>query len=243
MTCQYLRHIDLPAVYQELENYSYGLGAPTLANIHPEIAQTLAFHLELRAIAVIEYLYGPRPTWQELRPIDVAAEVSDYIERDIEELADWWGMPPPASEELPDDKWFEQFQVFTVAAVNKAPTNYFELQALLICLLDCVCWLHGRGDIDGLMTVLARVEEAASALAHVGAQGETAKRLAHLGGKKRHEPGNQRKAVVLAEWDATGNEYKGYSDFARIIIRRDNLKETFRTVTGWISDHEKEKRA
>ena len=55
----------------------------------------------------------------------------------------------------------------------------------------------------------------------------------------RHMPTNQQKAAALAEWDTTSGDYKSRADFARIIGKRDRIKE--RTLYEWIAAHEKSK--
>lgn len=237
MICRYLRHIDLVAVYQGLDSYNFGLGTPSLANIHHAVSEALAYLLEQRAAAAIEFLYDGGVTWHELSPQDVAAEVSDLIERDIEELADWCDIPPPVSEGLQDAEWFEQFQVFTAVAVDKGPADYFELQALLICLHDCACWLYNRKDIEGLMTVLARIEEAASGFAYVTAQNTAPSRQARLAANKRHEPTNDARKQALKEWEDSGALYSSKRAFARHNHKKYGVMQV--TVERWITRHQK----
>lgn len=55
----------------------------------------------------------------------------------------------------------------------------------------------------------------------------------------RHESNRVKRRAVLAEWDATANEYESRSDFARIISQRDKLK--YRTVREWTVEHDKTK--
>ena len=113
----------------------------------------------------MESFYSERSQWINLNPIDIAAEVSDYIETDIESLADQYNLIPPICTELSDAEWIEQFQSLAAVAVLGGKAGYFELQALMLCLYDCACWLYERRDIDELMEVLARVEEVAGQLA------------------------------------------------------------------------------
>lgn len=238
MICRYLRHIDLASAYEQLDSYDLGYGGTTtLANIHPAVAQTVAMHLEDRAISAIELLYDDRITWTELLPADLAAEVSDYIERDIEALADWCDILPPVCAELPDAEWLEQFQIFTAVAIDKGPPDYFELQALLICLYDCACWLYSLGNIEGLMQILARIEETASGLAYVAAQNATPSRQARAAAKKRHEPTNHERERALAEWDERGANYSSKRAFARLHHKEYGVLQI--TVERWITKHQK----
>lgn len=238
MICTYLRHIDLASAYEQLDSYNLGYGrTTTLANIHPAVAPAVAIHLEDRAISATELLYGDRITWTEMPPADLAAEVSDYIERDIEALADWCEILPPACEELPDAEWLEQFQVFAALAIDKGPSDYLELQALLICLYDCACWLYSLGNIEGLMQMLAQIEETAGGLAYVAAQNATPSRQARAAAKKRHEPTNRERERALAEWDERGANYSSKRAFARLHHKEYGVLQI--TVERWIAEHQK----
>lgn len=57
------------------------------------------------------------------------------------------------------------------------------------------------------------------------------------GGKARHAGTASLKAKLLAEWDDTHDHYKGQADFARIVSKREGMKE--RTLYEWISKHRK----
>lgn len=56
---------------------------------------------------------------------------------------------------------------------------------------------------------------------------------------ERHRPMNEKKQSVLAEWDATRDEYNSRADFARIVGDLRGIKE--RTLYEWIAVHEKTK--
>lgn len=72
---------------------------------------------------------------------------------------------------------------------------------------------------------------------------EFRERILSAGGKKaaraRHEDSNLKKTKLLAEWDATGNQYDSRADFSRIIGSIHGVKE--RTLLSWIAVHEKKK--
>ena len=237
MICSYLRHIDLADVYRDLDSYATGLTDEPLANIQPAICSQVAMLLEMRANSTMSIFYSERSEWEELSPIDVAAEVSDYIERDIEALADRYDLPPPFCAGLSDAEWFEQFQHFAAMAVGGGQADYFGLQALLVCLYDCACWLYERKDIDGLMIVLAGVEEAATELAHIEARGSIPSRQAKAAAKKRHEVTNNQRALALANWDENGAKYSSKTAFAELNHKQYDVKPV--TLFRWITQHQK----
>lgn len=236
MICSYLRHIDLAAVYRELDSYAIGLTDEPLANIHPAISSQVAMLLEMRANSTMEIFYSERSEWEKLSPIDVAAEVSDYIERDIETLADRYDLPPPFCAELSDAEWFEQFQHFAAMAVGGGQADYFELQALLICLYDCACWIYERKDIDGLMIVLAGVEEVATELAHIKARGSIPSRQAKAAANKRHEETNKQRTLALADWDENSGTYSSKTAFSDLNHKKYGVKSI--TLLRWITKHQ-----
>lgn len=237
MICSYLRHIDLAAVYRELDSYAIGLTDEPLANIHPAISSQVAILLEMRANSTMAIFYSERSEWEKLSPIHVAAEVSDYIERDIEALADRWGLPPPFRNELPDAEWLEQFQHFAAMAVGVGQADYFELQALLVCLYDCACWIYERKDIDGLMIVLAGVEEVATELAHIEARGYMPIMRAKAAANKRHEETNNQRSLALANWDENGAKYSSKTAFSELNHKQYDVKPV--TLLRWITQHQK----
>ncbi len=236
MICRYLRHIDLIAAYQELNSYNLGHGAYALANIHHDLSVTVAIQLESRAVSTIELLYGSLDAWRDPHPADVAAEVSDYIERDMEELADRCGIPLPACEELTDDEWLEQFQAFAAVAVCGGTADYFELQALLLCLYDCACWLHGRGDIEGLMSILPMIEEAAAGIARALEEDAAPSRQARNAAKKRHAESNRQRELAIADWLKNGATYSSKSAFSRLKCKEYDVLPT--TLLRWITAHQ-----
>lgn len=73
---------------------------------------------------------------------------------------------------------------------------------------------------------------------------EAAKTALSAAGRKsanaRHAVTNELKARLLEEWDAQKHEYKNRADFARIVSRREKMKE--RTLYEWIAQHERNKR-
>ena len=150
MLCYYLRHIDLLAVYEQLPTYDF-LDDLALANIPQSISSRLAMHFDERAESSLEHLYGRPVTWQDFAHIDVAAEVGDYIERDIEALEEICLVKAPkTSSRLATEKWLVKFNAFISGVLGTSGiSDYYLIQALLIYQYDCLCWLYDRGDFAG----------------------------------------------------------------------------------------------
>lgn len=74
---------------------------------------------------------------------------------------------------------------------------------------------------------------------HINAYTTRRSRQAADAAKEKSRKSTEAKAAVLVEWDRDGNEYKSRADFARIVSRRDGLKE--RTVYDWVTDHLRDK--
>lgn len=55
--------------------------------------------------------------------------------------------------------------------------------------------------------------------------------------KVRHSATAEKKARLLAEWDATGGEYESRADFARIVSQREGM--LYRTLYDWIAVHDR----
>lgn len=237
MICSYLRHIDITAVYRDIFSFDTDFADGPLPNIHPAIYPQAAILFELRADSTMESFYSERSQWINLNPIFIAAEVSDYIEADIESLAGQYNMIPPSYTELSDDEWLEQFQSFAAVAVGGGKADYFELQALMLCLYDCACWLYERRDIDELMGVIARVEEVAGQLAHIEALDSMPSRQARGAALKRHEETNNQRGLALANWDENGAKYSSKTAFSERNHKLYDVKPV--TLLRWITQHQK----
>ena len=73
-----LRHINLQAVYEQLDEYDPFQGPEScLANIPRQLSQTLSYQLDEIAGAVFDDLL--ESPWQDSHPRDVAAEVEEFI--------------------------------------------------------------------------------------------------------------------------------------------------------------------
>jgi hypothetical protein len=251
MLCEYLRHIDLHAVFERLPNYEPGLLKPSLANIPPQLCDTLARYLEELAEIARESFEGT-PDWRHWEPVDIAAEVGDLIESELERIA--WGTTwpaPLAAVELTHGGALESFLCFATEANSnegEANSNEEKDDLALVCLLvyqyDALCSLFSSGHMDDALAVLESIAETRETLAHcqaLGARDYLRSREARERAVKRHKETNTLRASILKEWEANHGEYEGFSDFARIIIKRDGLKVKERTVTKWLSDFHREK--
>ena len=61
------------------------------------------------------------------------------------------------------------------------------------------------------------------------------------GATAKNAPTKALKELFLNEWRLTGQEYKGISDFARIISARDGIQLDQRTLRKWISEDNKQR--
>lgn len=235
MICSYLHHIDITAVYREI--YQTHCAHERFSNIHPAIYEQAAILFELRAESVMEGFYSEKSTWMNLDPAYIAAEVSDYIEADIEALFERCNKTLPIYTELSDAEWFDQLQVLAALAFGVGDADYFELQALMLCLYDCACWLHERRDIDALMEVLARVEETASQIAHIELLNDIPTIQARSAAEKRHKDTNNQRALALADWNENGAKYSTKTAFAERNHRKYSVKQI--TLMRWITQHQK----
>lgn len=238
MICSYLRHIDITAVYRDI--FSSDAWPPddgTLANIHPKIYWQASMLLEMRADSTMENFYSEKSRWINLHPECIAAEVSDYIEADIDSLASQYNMIAPLCTELSDAEWLKQFQNFAELAACGDKVDYFEMEALMLCLYDCACWLYERRDMDGLMAVLSRVEQVSGRLAHI--EGEDFKSCiqARRAASKRHEETNKQRALALARWDEDGAKYSSKTAFSELNHKQYDVKPV--TLLRWITKHQK----
>lgn len=240
MFCKYMRHIDLLAVYEQLDDFNQG-ALLNLANIPMSISFALADLLEERAEATIEDIYG-HSSWRNLPPIDVATAVGRCIEHEIENLAAT--LPPeaapPASRRLSAPKWLDRFGMFTAGAVSSQSPNYWQMHSLLICQYDCACWLYKRKDYDGAMSVLGcyfgAVGVASALTSCYGANRSDQQRVAAAA---RHQTTNQQRKSAVVDWEAYGNKVSSMAAFAR--SRHKDFGVTERTLYEWIRNHRKTK--
>lgn len=244
MLCHYLRHIDLLAVYEQLSDFEIFGSESGLANIPWDISNRLAMHFEERAESSFEHLFGSTAPWQDFTKIGIAAEVGDYIERDIEALEDMCSSKAPkANARLSPEKWIEKFNNFVYDVLNTdGITDYYLIQGLLIYQYDCLCWLYSRSDFKHVLEVFEGITEATYTLSFCemkSRQSREKSREAKGRAAIRHQETNQQKTVALAEWDANGANVSSMAAFAR--SRHKDFGVTERTLYGWVRDHRKTK--
>lgn len=242
MLCEYLRHIDLLAVYEQLPDFEVFGSDSGLANVPWDISNRLAMHFEERAESTFEYLYGQPTSWREFSRIDVAAEVGDYIERDIEVLEDLCSVKAPkANSRLSPEKWIDKFNIFVLNALSiDRSSNYYLMQGLLIYQYDCLCWLYSKGKFENILEVFEGITEATYTLSFCEMKSRQAleKTLeAQERAAIRHQETNQQKAAALAEWAAYGANISSMSAFAR--SRHKDFGVTERTLYDWVRDYRK----
>lgn len=265
MLCHYLRHIDLRAVYEQLPNYEPGHLRPSLANIPPPLSDTLAIYFEAIAEDAALFYFKFKPIaegaadsrllshlWRDWDSSDLAAEVGDLIEIEIgrfegaaiERLGQAASLRAPMNEEplIPGES-LDVFLSFVsdVLSILETETDYFRLLYLLVYQYDALCSLYASGHMEAALDVFESIAEARAGLMHshwLDKNDTRRSREARERAALRHAPTNQRREAVLSEWEEYGSEYQSYSDFARIIIKRDNLQLTERAVALWISKYE-----
>lgn len=243
--CSYFRSIDLLLVYKQLDDFHAGYSETGLGNIPESMSHILSGHLEERAYSTFEHLYNENFDWRALRPIDIAAEVGDYLERDLEQLESACSIKAPSpNSKLPAPKWLDKFNLFVNAALNESTEDYFLLQALYLYQYDCICWLHETNNATGIVQTLEDLTDTTYALAnfesrHIGAELAIRKRSDEARDRAaiRHKETNQQKVAAIAAWEEHGANVSSKAAFAR--ARWKEFGVTERTLYGWIRAHSK----
>lgn len=250
MLCYYLRHIDLRAVYEQLPTYEPGAVKPRLANIPPQLCDTLAPYFIEMAQAAFDFERAK--SWRDLEPVFMAAEVGDLIESELEGLeceierdtAKYeWGkaISAPLADAPLTPRTLEVFLGFADQAQDLVPA-YAPMVCLLIYQYDALCSLYKAGNFESALSVFEAIAVTRETLTHCEERHSRDWRKSHEARERaalRHAPTNQQKAAALTEWDATSSDYESRADFVRIIGKRDGIKE--RTLYAWIAAHEKSK--
>ncbi|WP_271194514.1 hypothetical protein [Pseudomonas turukhanskensis] len=205
----------------------------TLSNIPDQFAETLKTVFEDLAYAAC---YGIEE-WKDLEPIDLAAEVGDIIERDLEIIAHASKLSAPTRRSSSRTA----ISVLTTLSVHVSfgDFDYWQKTSLLAYQYDLLCWLYSRNKIPEAFEVyeliLRTFSELSADFSHdlsTQAQKEKISEAARTRALKRHAPTNKIKHQLLEEWRNTSSEYESRADFCRIVSRREGLKE--RTVYEWI---------
>ena len=242
--CSYLRHIDLLAVYQQLDTYNNGF-AESLGNIPKAISARLAMLLESRAESTFQILYDEQVAWEQFTPITVAAEVGDYLERDLELIEDLCSTStPPPSSTNPTENWLERYDNFVYNAHEElGAKRWYEREALLIYQYDCLCWLNSLGLQHEALSVFEGITETIETLAITGAadrQQQIASRKAQALAEKRHLKTNEQRAIAISDWEREGSNFSSMRAFSRNCFQRYGVAD-FMTVYNWLRSHTKNK--
>ncbi len=239
MLCEYFRHIDLEGVYEDLEAFT-AYEIHKLSNIPEQFADTLQSIFEDLA----DVTRQDNEEWDTLEPIDLAAEVGDVIEGDLERLAIAANITLPGPR-ASASKTIEKLTTLSVHA-SFGDFDYWQKSSLLAYQYDILCWLYSKGKIPEAFEVyelLLRTFGELSANYAVNLafqkQNEIASNIARERAQKRHASTNKKKTELLDEWVKNGAEYKSRADFCRIVSRRDGMKE--RTLQEWIQAYERER--
>lgn len=254
MSCMYLRHINLHAVYEQLPKYELGDVSPTLANIPPQLCDSLATCLGFLATFAADSVEGSTD-WEKWASADIAIKVGDLIESELEGLVNLiesdserfactttCHSPLADASELGSGESLESFLCFAAKAAEVEEADYPMLSCLLLYQYDTLCSLYTRGDMASVLAVFESIAETREALTHGSGRDMKKLRLsqeARLRAEKRHAPTNQQKSRLLAEWEATARSYESRADFARIVSQRERLK--YRTLYDWIAAHDRPK--
>lgn len=241
MLCEYFRYIDLEQVYEQLEDFTYYTG-PELANIPWQFGETLASCFEDIADAVFGQ-YGD-DAWRELPAVQVAAEVGDNIESDLEKIAAIAEITLPARRASAKTV-IEKITILSIHASFRS-FDYWQTSSLLLYQYDILCWLYSKKKISEAFQVYELIlrtfgELSASFALSISSESQTraVSDLARERAKKRHAPTNKIKSDLLSEWDMSSAEYNSRADFSRIVSQRDGL--LYRTVYDWIASHDRRK--
>lgn len=240
MLCEYLRHIDLLAVYEQMPSFQMQDASP-LGNIPQPLCETLAaYFVELAEIAT-EDEHGIE--WHRLAPLDVAVAVGDFIESELEHLTCGTTWPALfAEEQLDPGKALQTFLSFASEANTNSGTDYPAMACLLIYQYDALCSLYASGHHESSLEVFESIAETRESLAHcleLGGRQLQRSHEARTVAAARHREGNEQRAVALADWEAEGHKFSSMRAFARECFKRYGVTD-FMTVYNWLRRARKE---
>lgn len=244
MVCYYLRHIDLHAVYEQLPNYEPGHLKPRLANIPPPLCETLALYLEEIAEVAAEACEA-FPDWQQWDATNLAVEVGDLIEIEIESLGLTTSCLPPVDEEtLNDEQTLESFLSFINDALSILETerNYFPLLCLLVYQYDALCALYASGQMEAALGIFESIAEARQTLTHSHWLSQKERMRSHdaaRAAKARHKETNAHRAEAIEQWNAGGHQFSSMRAFARNRFKDFGVTD-YMTVYNWLRQARRE---
>ncbi|NMZ68829.1 hypothetical protein SAMN05216370_0907 [Pseudomonas peli] len=234
MACYYLRHIDLYAVYEQLPEYECG----PLANIPPPLCEALALYFE--QIAEVAAESSPLfPYWHQWDSSDLAAEVGDLIEIEIEHLGLATSCLAPTDEDvLTHGETLDSFLSFINDALSIVQTekNYFPLLCLLVYQYDALCSLYASGHMEAALGVFESIAEARETLTHSHWLSQKERIRSHeasITAKARHKETNAHRAAAIEHWNAGGHQFSSMRAFARNRFKDFGVTD-YMTVYNWL---------
>lgn len=237
MPCAYFRYINLLEVYEQLEGYTFYSG-PDLSNIQYQFGESLSWCLEELSNAAFNEC--EEDAWKTFPAIEVATAVGSVIEASLERIA------KVAEISIPSRRASARTAIFKLATLSIHASfgdfDYWQKISLMVYQYDLLCWLYSKNKIEEAFEVCELILKTRGDLQSDFTLSLTSAKQSEIASeraKKRHAPTNKVKTDLMSEWDKTSNEYKGRADFARIIGKRDGIKE--RTLYEWIAAHEKSK--
>lgn len=239
MLCEYFRYIDLEGVYEDIEAFS-SYQKNEFSNIPDQFSDTLQTVFEDLA----EVTCQDNERWKSLAPIELAAEVGDVIEADLEKIAMAAEITLPGPR-TSISKTTEKLTTLSIHA-SFGDFDYWQKTSLLAYQYDILCWLYSKGKLSESFQVYELILRTYGELSAKYAlnltfikQTEMASNIARERANKRHASTNKKKTELLDEWVKTGSEYKSRADFCRVVSRLRGLKE--RTAQEWIQAFERER--
>ncbi len=240
MVCYYLRHIDLYAVYEQLP--AYPLGSSSFANIPPQLCVVLALYFEELAEIAADSLEG-FPDWRNWAPCQIAAEVGDLIESELEgvEMSTTW--PAPSAEVgLVPGEVLESLLCFATEANTNRRTDYLALLCLLVYQYDALCSIYAMGDMESALALFESIAETRETLTHcqeLGARDYMRSREAKARAAVRHKETNAYRAEAIQQWNADGHQFSSMRAFARNRFKDFGVTD-YMTVYNWLRQARRE---
>lgn len=242
MVCDYLRHIDLQAVYEQLLNYEPGHLKPRLANIPPPLCETLAQYLDEIAVIAAGDL-DEFPDWRNWEPCQIAAEAGDLIESELERIEMGTCWPAPSAEvKLAPGEVLESLLCFATEANTNRMADYLALLCLLVYQYDALCSIYAAGDMDSALALFESIAETRETLTHcqeLHARDHLRSREAKARAAVRHKETNAHRAEAIEQWNAGGHQFSSMRAFARNRFKDFGVTD-YMTVYNWLRQARRE---
>lgn len=240
MVCYYLRHIDLHAVYEQLP--AYQPGGSSLANIPPQLCVFLALYFEELAEIAADGLEG-FPDWRDWAPCQIAAEVGDLIESELEGIEMSTSCPAPSAEVgLVPGKVLDSLLCFATEANTIRGADYLALLCLLVYQYDALCSIYAVGDMDSALALFESIAETRETLTHcqeLHARDYIRSREAKARAAVRHQETNAHRTEAIEQWNAGGHQFSSMRAFARNRFKEFGVTD-YMTVYNWLRQARRE---